>query len=456
MKKIVLTCMMAIFLFVGMPKTAHAEFNPDIRKSVVKVYTCMDIKNVKEGGLGSGTGFFIGKEGENPKYLITNHHVIERFLQTGAGELVQQKLSDGTVITARSKIRVYFDDYSTKDYVEAYLVEADETKDIALLKLDSPTDRRQPLPICIPDDSMVGSDVYAVGYPSLADNVLAEPVEEWGVNDSTVTNGVFSRLLTTEGTGRSNLQIDCVIRHGNSGGPLVDKDGAVLGVTTWGKTGDYEDDETVFYAVNIEEVLVLLDKYHVEYDVVGAKSGLEGTARETDSTAAGSVETPEISETPKKESNTGMWIGIILAVVAAGAAGVMIITRGNKNQKVQEKPAVVPEGSAPARKRPIVRSMSPQHQGMQVTVLDRPILIGRSKVDCAIVFREDTPGVSGRHCSLSWDADSASFVLTDLKSTYGTYLQSGEKLKCGAPYYLKAGECFYLGEPANMFSVNLE
>lgn len=122
----------------------------------------------------------------------------------------------------------------------------------------------------------------------------------------------------------------------------------------------------------------------------------------------------------------------------------------DEEQKPQE---YVPQ---PSVKHPVIRSLSAQHRGMRVEINNQPILIGRSKSDCSIVFAENTPGVSGRHCSVAWDAASSNFVLTDLGSTYGTYLQGGQKLNPGVPYNLKAGESFYLGEINNMLSVNLE
>ena len=70
---------------------------------------------------------------------------------------------------------------------------------------------------------MVGSTIYAVGYPGLAENVFADATTTWGPSDVSVTSGSISRLLTTSGTGQMRLQIDCVIRHGNSGGPLVNE-----------------------------------------------------------------------------------------------------------------------------------------------------------------------------------------------------------------------------------------
>lgn len=112
--------------------------------------------------------------------------------------------------------------------------------------------------------------------------------------------------------------------------------------------------------------------------------------------------------------------------------------------------------SMASMKKPMVYAMSPQLQGMKKELSERPILLGRAKAECAVIFPEGTPGISRRHCSLSWDAVSGNFILIDMQSAYGTYLQNGQRLNPGVAYYLKAGEGFYLGENKNMFRVNLE
>ncbi len=117
-----------------------------------------------------GNQVFVGKVGENPKYLITNYHVIADYVEYGSGELMSGIVDDMEVIW-RSKIRIYFD---SSDYEEAYLVAKDEAKDIAILNLESATSKRKPIALCSPTDELIGSNVYAVGYPGLLYSCLPE------------------------------------------------------------------------------------------------------------------------------------------------------------------------------------------------------------------------------------------------------------------------------------------
>src|SRR5699024_10717956 len=120
MKKRIVSSLLAVFLLLAIPLTAFADFDPETRNSVVVVETCLEL-DAGTVSCGWGTGFFVGADGQDPMYLITNHHVIEPFLESGEGELVQAETTEG-VLTGRSKIRVYYD---SDDYEEAYPVAYD-------------------------------------------------------------------------------------------------------------------------------------------------------------------------------------------------------------------------------------------------------------------------------------------------------------------------------------------
>ena len=111
---------------------------------------------------------------------------------------------------------------SPKDGHEAHIGAAPE-KDLAVLKIDAPAERLQPIPIGRATDLLVGQQVYAIGNP-------------FGL-DHTLTTGVISalkrRMPTSAGREISNvIQTDAAINPGNSGGPLLDSAGRVIGVNT--------------------------------------------------------------------------------------------------------------------------------------------------------------------------------------------------------------------------------
>ncbi|BDF72331.1 serine protease [Oscillospiraceae bacterium] len=359
-------------------------------------------------GAWSGTGFFVGASGKDPQYIVTNYHVIEYYVLSGGGQ-------------GFSSLRVAFDQ---DDFEEAYVVAYNEEKDLAVLKLDSPTDKREPLRLKSTTEEMVGTTVFAVGYPGVADETFNYRVTTlFGKDDATVTGGRVNRLLTEGGTGRKLLQMDVSIRGGNSGGPLVDESGAVVGINTLGSTLA----DNLNYAVSVDELLPLLINNNIPYEMAGEGGGLLP------------------------------WILIAAAAAVVVAAVVILaVTRGRKRKAAPEPAAPAQPQPQQSVRRPVLRSMSAQHNGMKVPVGAQAVLIGRDVAACRIVFREGTAGVSARHCSVAWDGGTDTFVLTDLKSTYGTFLADGRKLAPGVPYTLKPRDSFYLGGQDNVLYVDLE
>lgn len=407
MKRKIAVLLIALTVLLGLSVPASASLDVDVRGSVAVVSPCLDT-DYGTVSFGWGSGFFV-----NDQYLVTNHHVISDFLDYGGGELVSLNV-DNTQITGRAKIYVYFD---STDFEEAYIVGYDEVKDIAVIRLDYPTSKRTPLTLRAPSEEMVGSTIYAVGYPGLAENILASATTTWGKNDSTVTSGTISRLFTQSGTGQRNIQIDCDIKHGNSGGPVVDSDGAVVGVATWRASSN---SESLQYAVSIEEVTPLLNQYNVSYTMQESSSSLSR---------------------------------IVLVAVAAVAAVAIFVAVVVLVRRKKAAPAAAP-ASAP-QKTPVVRSYSRGNYGVSAPVSRQPVLIGRG-ANCALRFPSDAPGVSGSHCTVQWDSETGDFVVTDLNSSYGTFLMTGQKLTPHVPYRLRPGEKFYLADQNNTMGLELE
>lgn len=465
MKRKLTVGLLVIVLCLTMGPLSFSALAEDARDSVVVVNTKLEYSNGAIKDYGWGTGFFVGYLDQDPTYLITNHHVIEDFISNGSGELLYlydgetgepRTDSSGNQITVRAKIRAYYD---SDDYDEAYLVGYDAIKDIAVLKLDKPTSKRTALALCEPTDDMALSQVFAIGYPGLSENVFVEATSSWGSADATATGGIFSRLLTTTGTGVRSVQTDAVINPGNSGGPLVNADNQVLGINT---QTVYNSSGSTYYAVSITEAMALLKQYSVPYVLVEPSTGSDTAASSetvgaSDETADGDAalsDTGVSGGTEKSGSNIWLWVAVGALVIAAAAVAACLIVMRKRKGAPQQKPAA-PTVAKPVR-RAYVRSMSAQHRGARTALSDRAIVIGRSRNDCALVYQDDTPGVSSRHCSLAWNGQSGEFILIDLGSTYGTFLQNGQKLNAGVEYRLRPGDSFWLGEESNVLVLELE
>lgn len=98
---------------------------------------------------------------------------------------------------------------------------------------------------------------------------------------------------------------------------------------------------------------------------------------------------------------------------------------------------------------PAVCPLSGHQGGIQIPLDGRQICFGRDAEQCHVLYGDGTPGVSRLHCTLIWDDVREGFILADMDSSYGTFLENGIRLTPGKLYYLKAGESFYLGDIHN-------
>jgi putative serine protease PepD len=141
-----------------------------------------------------GSGFVYDSDG----HVVTNNHVV-----------------DGA-----SSITVRFQDGSQ---YKATVVGTDPSTDLAVVKVDAPASKLHPLTLGDSGALQVGDGVVAIGSP-------------FGL-DETVTSGIVSALNRSISSSSSftiagAIQTDAAINHGNSGGPLLDMSGQVVGVNT--------------------------------------------------------------------------------------------------------------------------------------------------------------------------------------------------------------------------------
>lgn len=151
-------------------------------------------RNIYEIPKGTGSGFVWNKSG----HIITNYHVIQ------GADKAQVTMADGTTW-------------------DATLVGRAPEKDLAVLKIEAPSEQLQPIQVGTSEDLRVGQSVLAIGNP-------------FGL-DQTLTTGIISALgreiNSVAGIPiRDVIQTDAAINPGNSGGPLLDSSGKLIGVNT--------------------------------------------------------------------------------------------------------------------------------------------------------------------------------------------------------------------------------
>ncbi len=197
----------------------------------------------------SGTGFVISADG----YILTNNHVIED-ARTGGYE-VSVLMYDGTEYTAE-------------------IVGYDKENDIAVLKVDA--EDLTPVTMGSADDIVVGREVYPVG----------NPLGELNFSMSTGIISATDRTITTDADSLPirMFQIDAAVNRGNSGGPVYNAAGRVIGVVT-AKSSE-SGVEGLGFAIPIEDAAHVADQI-IRYGYVTDRAALGVTTKTVpDSVAA--------------------------------------------------------------------------------------------------------------------------------------------------------------------------
>jgi S1-C subfamily serine protease len=168
---------------------------------------------------GQGSGFVLTKEG----LILTNNHVI------GNAQRLEVMLSD-------------------KHKYKARVLALDKNHDLALIKIDAPN----LIPVTLSDSRSlaVGQRVYAIGNP-------------FGLN-GTMTRGIISAIRSIRGPNgpiEDAIQTDAAVNPGNSGGPLLNSRGEVIGITTMIASNGADQSSGIGFAIPINTARAILDDY---------------------------------------------------------------------------------------------------------------------------------------------------------------------------------------------------
>lgn len=169
---------------------------------------------------GQGSGFILTKEG----LILTNNHVI------GNAQRLEVMLSN-------------------KHKYRAKVLVVDKNHDLALIKIDAPD--LTPVTLSDSRNLMVGQRVYAIGNP-------------FGLN-GTMTRGIISAIRSIRGPQgnpiEDAIQTDAAVNPGNSGGPLLNSHGEVIGITTMIASNGADQSSGIGFAIPINTARAMLDDY---------------------------------------------------------------------------------------------------------------------------------------------------------------------------------------------------
>ncbi len=423
-------CLLLALLMLALPLSGcgsdGGRIAADSRSGVVRILALLPDLTTGEVYYATGSAFGVGKAGEPTDVFVTNTHVVQDVFYTESGATVDAPAVSVWIL----KNDMAWNPVTGLDTSQAIpctvlYASSGMYPDYAVLRAGEAPEGRVALPLLADDaDVAVGDSVYALGYPGSSDeteegsygsSLVAD------VDDVTVTSGVVSRFSEGSSLGNTRLiQHDAQINHGNSGGPLIDESGAVIGINTYGIGGDASTgDVNSYYSVRISYVRDKLDELGISYDVAGG----------------------------------GAWVFIVIGLVIVLAAAAFVLwKKGLIRFALPKLPKRKGKASGMGLDELRIQCVSGAFAGKRFA-LSPQVRMGRDPTKNDLVFPDGTQGVSGVHCVLIYDSAAGSLYIKDLGSTFGTFVNGGKRLAPSQAMPLNVGDRFSLGSERESFMV---
>lgn len=359
------------------------------------VVSCGIVTDSRETGFGSG--FFINKN-----VFVTNRHVAQ--LLESKSLIIKKK--NGVEMRVKKVIREYV------------------SSDIALLETEE--NNNTYLKLSHIDDIKTGEKVYAIGNPTSSD---------YRVYDFNFTEGIINNI-TFEEINSPNLRISSnVILHsaslnpGNSGGPLLNSKGEVIGINAFVKSGRANN---LFFAIHLSELVKALDENSITYETRSGISNNERIIKNIDSTKT-NIDKPTDSGTKPKDSlnlttlsnksNNDTYYWVIFTLIIVIGIPLIIISLKKKNSGRINVPYVETDSKQKKYEinnlptKDIISDYYLIYEGIRYRLTDKEFIIGREQ-SCNLVINDNN---ISRH-QLQIIKDGVNYIAVDLNSKNGTYV----------------------------------
>ncbi len=378
---------------------------PEVRKGVVRILAY----DPETGANATGSGFGVGIAGEETEYFVTNWHVVTAQGQYPIGAMEIYILLTNDAVKGDSS-GLYFDPSETIKCQVVY--SAEKFPDVAILKAEKKVPGRVALTLMSSRYVKEASKVYSLGYPGAADvtsysddnqtNYLYADVESVHINGGVISKGDAFEVFN----GTYCLEHDAHINGGNSGGPLINEEGYVVGINTYTAAAD----AFLNYSVYIDYAMDYMNQLGIAYDYVVLEESF-----------------------PVVLVAIGAGIVLVTAVVVT----VLLV----KSKKSAKQPAV----DTGLR---VQYSGDSMMAGKRI-VINGTLRFGRAE-DCNVRYQNGASGISGHHCEIIVDKGQA--YIRDLNSTHGTYI-NGNRIASNQQIPLAVGTQVYLGSMKECFQI---
>ncbi len=411
MKKVLSFVLILMLLVCGTVSAFAANYDINTAKSsvvrIATIYTVTDENYpdlIGKQGIATGSGFAINTVGETScSFVATAGHVVMH--NPDAPDINQEMIGilyNGNYVYLKvhiDEIRVLVTDISS--YIVANIEAHSGRADVAVLRLNEPIPRSAAV-IYDKKNFEINEQLTSMGFPSASESNLTAEVNDQLVatTEKVSTNtGAFTNwdghAYTQQG---DQITTTAEMSPGISGGPLVDKDGYVVGIC-------------------------------VSYSASSKNANYAVAADELKSLLLGITEC-KWTEGPLQQGLNTLSIIMIAAGVLLAAVLVALIIASSKGKKSTR--TLVMTGSMAGKSLPLKKGV--------------PVVIGRDPNRCQVVYPKDTAGVSSVHCTITFDGNEV--TVADNGSSYGTFI-GGTKVEPGKPKVMHRGQEITFGSDKN-------
>lgn len=258
--RLCLLCFLGIlFLMAGFDSYAKEDLVNEAKKSIVEIYSGFTTNDETFHKLKHASGFVIGNESDRA-YVITTYDTLKssekkkkKYCKKKNISVENQTLNDAIYVVVKGDVTA-----------RAEIVTASEKENYAILQIAGGISERIPVKLDTTENVVTGDTVYSLGFAEDAgeNDESTDRHTEFTDMDVEIIEGKIQDSRSNQG-GILYLQHSAKISEGNTGGPLLNEDGYVIGVNTASLN---EEGTFIFYSLPMDGIQEILDNFQVIYE----------------------------------------------------------------------------------------------------------------------------------------------------------------------------------------------